>query len=103
MHSDYWLRIPEGHKGYFTIAVSIREGDDPRVAVLKGKADSDGFTYWVQNKDESPWEDFGEYGRLLDRDEVLHDRAKKMFFDFVDKIAANDSRLKTHTETYLNS
>lgn len=102
-YADYWLRIPGGHEGNFTIAISIKEGGNPRVVVLAGEATSEGLRYWIKNKDDSPWEDFGDYGRVLDREEVIVDRAKDIFFDLVDKVAANDSRLIAHIEPYLNA
>ena len=98
--ADYWFRIPEGHGGYFTIAVSIEEGGEPRVAVLLAEATSEDITYWIQNKEDSPWEDFGDFGNVMDRDEVLADSEKGLFFDMVDKIAASDSRLKQHIERH---
>ena len=54
------------------------------------------LTYWIQIKEQSPWEDFGEYGKVCDRDEVLSDIYKSHFFDIVDKIAEEDGRLKVH-------
>ena len=100
--ADYWLRIPEGHKGYFTTAISIKEGGEPRVAVLLAEATNEGLRYWVQDREQSPWEDFGEYGQVMDREEVIIDKAKNMFFDIMDEIAGNDSRLIAHIEPYLN-
>lgn len=101
--ADYWIRIPEGHDGYFTVAVSIAEGGKPRVAVLLGEATSDGLTYRIQDRKDSPWDDFGKYGAIMDREDVLNDESKPMIFSMVDKIANRDSRLIAHTETYLNA
>ena len=103
VRADYWLRIPQGHKGLFTVAVAIKDGGKPRVAVLLGEATSEGFTYWIQDRKDSPWEHFGEYGAVLDREEVLNDSAKDLYFIMVDKIAASDSRLIKHTAPYLNA
>lgn len=101
--ADYWLRIPQGHEGYFTVAVSIAAGGEPRVAVLMGQATNEGITYWVQNKEDSPWSKFGEYGEILDREKVLADQFKGLFFEMADTVAANDSRLLLHTKPYLNA
>ena len=103
VYADYWLRIPEGHGGYFTVAVAIKEGGQPRVGVVLGEATHEGLRYWVQDKTDSPWEDFGEYGPILDRQAVRSDRARKLFFDFVDKIAGSDSRLIAHVRPYLGA
>ena len=100
--SDYWLRIPENHQGHFTVAISIKVGEQARVAVLLGEATNEGITYWIQDKKDSPWSSFGEYGDVLDRDDVLADNAKKTFFDIADRIAGNDSRLVNHITPYLN-
>lgn len=101
--ADYWLRIPEGHKGLFTVAVSIADGGEARVAVLLGEATNDGLTYRLLDREESPWEDFGEYGAVMDRHQVLADPAKPVFFRMVDAIAAGDSRLVAHAGPYLNA
>lgn len=98
--ADYWFRIPEGHGGDFTIAVSIKEGGIPRVAVMLAESTSEGITYWIQKKENSPWEHFGDYGEVMDRDEVLADSEKGLFFDMVDQVAAKDSRLKPHIKEY---
>lgn len=100
--ADYWLSIPEGHDGYFTVAISIAEGGNARVAVLVGEATQDGFTYHLQDREDSPWEDFGEYGAVMDRSEVLDDPAKPIFFRMVDAIAARDARLVEHARPYLD-
>ncbi len=99
----YWLRIPAGHDGYFTVAVSIAEGGGPRVAVLVGEATQDGLTYRLLDRENSPWDDFGEYGGVMDRSDVLADPAKPIFFEMVDAIAARDSRLVAHTRIYLGT
>jgi len=101
--ADYWIRIPEGHEGYFTVAVSIAEGGKHQVAVLLGEATSAGLTYRIQDRKDSPWDNFGEYGEVMDREDVLNSESKPMFFDMVDKIAGNDSRLIEHTKPYLNA
>lgn len=100
--ADYWLRIPEGHGGYFTVAVSIADAGHARVAVLVGEATHDGFTYRLLDREESPWEDFGAYGAVMDRADVLTDPAKPVFFRMVDAVAAQDFRLVAHTRPYLN-
>ncbi|MFZ2334528.1 MAG: DUF2199 domain-containing protein [Sideroxyarcus sp.] len=100
--ADYWIRIPEGHDGYFTVAVSIAEGGKPRVVVLLGEATSAGLTYRIQDRKDSPWDDFGKYGEIMDRADVLSDESKPMLFNMVDKIADNDNRLIAHTKPYLN-
>ena len=100
--ADYWLRIPEGHGGYFTVAVSIDEGDRARVAVVVGEATPDGLTYRLVDREDSPWDSFGEYGDVMDRKDVLADPAKPVFFKMLDAIAAQDMRLKAHTGPYLN-
>lgn len=101
--ADYWIRIPEGHDGYFTVAVSIAEGGKTRVAVLLGEATSDGLTYRILDRKDSPWDDFGQYGAVMDREEVLNDGCKPLIFNMVDKVADSDSRLVEHTEPYLNA
>ncbi len=101
--ANYWIRIPEGHDGYFTVAVSIAEGGKPRVAVMLGEATSDGLTYRIQDRKDSPWDDFGDYGAIMDRKDVLSDVSKQMIFSMVDKIADNDTRLMAHTKPYLNA
>ena len=95
VEADYWLRIPEGHKGIYTIAVSLDNGGHRRVAVMRGESGKDGLTYWIQSKDQSPWENFGKYGDVMDIDEVLGDIYKSLFFDVVDKVAADDPRLQS--------
>ena len=92
---DYWLRIPLGHKGMFTVAVAIANGGTQRVAVLRAKNTEEGLVFWIQTTEESPWTDFGEYGVVMDRDEVLEDIYKALIFNIVDKIADSDSRLKS--------
>ncbi len=94
VEADYWLQIPTGHPNKFTIAISISKNDLSRVAVLYGKNNEEGLNYWIQDLDNSPWEDFGEYGKVIGRDEVLADQYKAFYFDVVDKISANDTRLK---------
>lgn len=94
VEADYWLRIPTGHSNRFTIAISISKNDQPRVAVLYAENNEEGLTYWIQDIDNSPWDDFGDYGKVISRDGVLSDQYKALFFDVVDKIAENDSRLK---------
>ena len=101
--ADYWLRIPEGHGGFFTVAVSIDEGGNPRVAVLVGEATHDGLTYRLLDRENSPWQDFGEYGMVMDRMDVLDDPGKPVFFSMVDAIAALDLRLIAHTRPHLNT
>jgi hypothetical protein len=96
VEADYWIRIPTGHPNKFTVAISISKNDLPRVAVLYGENDEEVLTYWIQDIDNSPWEDFGDYGKVLGRGDVLSDQYKALYFDVVDKIAANDSRLKAH-------
>lgn len=94
VEADYWIRIPTGHPNKFTVAISIDKNDYPRVAVLYGENGDDGLTYWIQEIENSPWEDFGDYGKVIGRDEVLADQYRAFFFDVVDKIAACDARLK---------
>jgi hypothetical protein len=94
--ADYWLRFTENHNGSFIIAISLNNGGKQRVAVLLGKKREGRLTYWVQTKEESPWDDFGDCGAVMDREEVLDDLYKSLFFDVVDKVAADDTRLQTH-------
>ena len=101
--ADYWIRIPEGHGGFFTVAVSIADGGQARVAVLVGEARDDGLTYRLLDREDSPWEDFGDYGGVMDRNEVLADPAKPVFFRMVDAIAAHDSRLVAHTGPFIDA
>lgn len=99
--ADYWLRIPEGHGGYFTVAVSIAQDGLARVAVLLGEATHDGMTYRLLDRQDSPWVDFGEYGSVMDRSDLLDDPAKPVFFQMVDAIAARDVRLVAHIQPYI--
>ena len=78
------------------MAISISRGSKQRVAVLYGEIKEGDLTYWIQDRDQSPWDNFGEYGRVCGRDEVLADIYKSHYFDIVDKIAAKDNRLKVH-------
>jgi len=94
VEADYWLRIPTGHSNKFTVAISISKNDSPRVAVLYGENNDENLTYWIQDIDNSPWEDFGDYGKVIGREDVLADQYKAFYFDVIDKISANDSRLK---------
>lgn len=96
VEADYWLRLPTGHLNKFIVAISISKNNKPRVAVLYGENSEDGLTYWIQDIENSPWEDFGEFGKVMEKDDVLADQYKEFFFDIVDKIAASDSRLKVH-------
>ena len=91
--SNYWLRIPEGHPGFYTLGIAIDKDSNPRGAVLIGKADETGKSYTIQNTDNSPWSDFGEYGRILEREQVLADPSKALIFSLCDCIASQDSRL----------
>lgn len=95
VEADYWLRIPTGHPNKFTVAISISKNNFSRVAVLYGENSQDSLTYWIQDLDNSPWEDFGDYGKVIGRDDVLADQYKAFFFDVVDEISASDTRLKT--------
>lgn len=94
VEADYWLRVPTGHPNKFTVAVSISKNEHSRVAVLYGENNEDGLTYWIQDLDNSPWEDFGDYGKVIGRDDVLADQYKAFYFDVVDEISASDTRLK---------
>lgn len=94
VEADYWLRIPTGHPNKFTVAISISKNDSPRVAVLYGENNEENLTYWIQDLDNSPWEDFGDYGKVIGRNDVLVDQYKAFYFDVIDKISATDSRLK---------
>lgn len=94
--ADYWLRIPEGHKGKYTIAVSLSNGGEVRVASIYGELREDRLIYWIQGRDDAPWLDFGDYGNVMERDEVLNDLYKSLFFDVVDTVAFQDSRLLSH-------
>lgn len=103
VRADYWLRIPEGHGGFCMLAVSIEVDAQPRVAVMTGEASDDGITYRLLDGASSPWGDFGEYGRVMDRREVLDHPAKSAFFQMADAITAADTRLVAHTTPYLQS
>jgi hypothetical protein len=97
----YWLRIPEGHGGNFTVAVSLAEAGHARVAVLAGEAKPDGITYRLLDRAQSPWQDFGECGAIMDRRDVLADPAKAIFFQMVDEVAAHDRNLASHVAQYV--
>lgn len=94
--ADYWLRIPEGHKGKYTIAISLSNGGQTRVASIHGELRETGLVYWIQDRAEAPWLDFGDYGQVMNKEDVLNDLYKSLFFDVVDKVAAVDSRLLPH-------
>jgi len=100
--SDYWLRIPEGHGGHYTLGIAIEKNNNPRAAVLIGEATPEGKTYWIQNLDNSPWDDFGEYGNIMNRNEVKQDPKISLIFQICDSIAAQDSRLIPHIEEHTN-
>jgi hypothetical protein len=98
---DYWVEIPEGHEGRFCLLISLPEGAAHRIAVLSGEATKDGLTYRVLDREDSPWEDMGGYGRIMDRSEALSEGVKSLIFELTDSIAANDSRLMAHARPYL--
>ena len=98
---DYWVEIPEGHGGSFSLLISLPEAGAHRIAVLRGEASEAGLTYRLLDRKDSPWKDMGDYGRVMDRSEALGDGIKTQVFELVDKIAARDTRLLAHTGPYL--
>ena len=98
---DYWVEIPEGHEGRFCMLISLPDGDAHRVAVLSGEADDQDLSYRVLDRQDSPWKDMGEYGRIMDRSEALGEGIKSLIFELADHVAAKDSRLLAHTMPYL--
>jgi hypothetical protein len=98
---DYWVEIPEGHEGRFCMLISLPEGNSHRVAVLSGEATDQGLSYRVLDRQDSPWNDMGEYGRIMDRNEALGEDIKSLIFELADHIATKDSRLSVHTVPYL--
>ena len=98
--ADYWYRWPEGHAGRFTLAVAIRDElgepvEQGGVVVLSARVDSDNIVYSVLRPEDSPWDDFGAYGRVIDRETALARAGSTNLFSIVDAISANERRLSS--------
>jgi hypothetical protein len=96
--ADYWYQWAEGHEARFYLAVSPRDSsgncvEDAGVSVLSARIDAADLVYSVIEPEQSPWSDFGAFGKVLPRDEVLNSSDSNSLFLFVDAIAANEPRL----------
>jgi hypothetical protein len=87
--ADYWYRWSEGHQGRFTLAIAFRndfgeEVEDGGVVVVSGRVDPHDIVYVVLTPEESPWSDFGAFGKVTERDEALARAETTRLFEFVD-------------------
>jgi hypothetical protein len=98
---DYWIEIPEGHEGRFCMLISLPDEDLHRIAVLSGEATDQGLSYRVLDRQDSPWKDMGEYGRIMGRSEAMSEGVKSLIFELVDHVAAKDSRLLAYVTPYI--
>jgi len=98
--ADYWYRWAEGHEGRFTLAVAIRDEsgepvEDGGVFVISGRVDPESIVYSVLEPDDSPFGDFGAYGRVIDRETALANAGATNLFNLVDAISENERRLSS--------
>jgi hypothetical protein len=98
--ADYWYRWSEGHQGRFTLAIAFRnefgeEIENGGVVVVSGRVDPHNIVYAVLSAEESPWPDFGAFGKVTERIEALARAESTRLFEFVDAISAGEHRLSS--------
>ena len=96
--ADYWYRWTEGHEGRFALALAFRnevgeEIEDGGVVVVSGQVSPDNIVYAVLSPENSPWSDFGAFGKVRDREDALARAESTRLFEFVDAISAGEHRL----------
>lgn len=102
--ATYWYRWTEGHEGRFELAIARHDSaGDPiengGVAAIAAHIRDESLIYTVLEPSESSWPGFGAYGKVLDRDFVLHQAASLRLFDIVDAISATEERVSSRILT----
>jgi len=94
----YAYRWPEGHEGRFSVALSPidAQGDFyAGLATLTCRNDGEQLIYVVLEPDASPWGDSKVMGKVLSRQELLHDGVIPDLFALVDAITAGEERISS--------
>lgn len=92
----FWYQWSEGHEVRFNLAVARFNDEEflvPGVVCVAARIEGDALAYSILERDECSWSDFGKFGEIATREEVLLDR--KNVFGLVDAIAANERRISS--------
>jgi hypothetical protein len=96
--AQYAYRWPEGHEGRFTLGICPIDANGSFYAGLAAvtcRNDGSQLIYTVLEPDASPWGDTEATGKVLTREQLLHDGAIPDLFDLVDAIASREERISS--------
>jgi hypothetical protein len=97
--ADYWYRWAEGHSAAFHLAVCARSAEGEfveagGVAVLAAQLQGESLSFSALEPEAAPWREFGAFGRVLSRAEVLGEERKAKVFALADAVVDHEPRLR---------